>query len=64
LARQSVHGAGMKENASHRRHAMQMACTLPEGKEDVLMVLQVLKRLVELPGFWGDDEPEKPVVQS
>jgi hypothetical protein len=54
----------MKENASHRRHAMQMACTLPEGKEDVLMVLQVLKRLVELPGFWGDDEPEKPVVQS
>lgn len=46
----------MREEAWHRRHAIELAAQLPDGKEDALPVFQVLKRLVELPGFWEAPE--------
>lgn len=49
----------MKELPWHRRHAIMLAGQLPEGKEDALLILQAIKRLVELPGFWEGVEPEK-----
>ncbi len=48
----------MKEQSWHRRHAIQLGAQLPEGKEDALMVIQALTRLVTLPGFWDGVEPE------
>jgi hypothetical protein len=48
----------MKEQNWHRRHAIQLGAQLPEGKEDALMVIQALTRLVTLPGFWDGAEAE------
>jgi hypothetical protein len=48
----------MKEQNWHRRHAIQIASQLPEGKEDALLVLQAMTRLVMLPGFWDGVDPE------
>ena len=53
---------GMKENQRHRRHAIQIAGQLPDGKEDALLILQVMTRLVSLPGFWNGEPEEKPVL--
>lgn len=36
----------------HRRHAIQIAAQLPEGREDALLVLDLARKLVE--EFLGD----------
>jgi hypothetical protein len=41
---------GRKENPWHRRHAIQLAAQLPEGRGDALLVLDAARRLVAL-GF-------------
>ncbi|OSJ22120.1 hypothetical protein BSZ19_46885 [Bradyrhizobium japonicum] len=49
----------MKQDAWHRRHAIQIVAALPEGSEDALMVLRLATQLVT--GFLADDEPtQKP----
>ncbi|MFG3593303.1 hypothetical protein [Bradyrhizobium sp. RDI18] len=48
----------MKEQPWHRRHAIQLAGELPESRGDALAILDAVRRLVTLPGFW-DGEPEK-----
>lgn len=48
----------MKEQPWHRRQAIVIASQLPESKEDAILVLNSVRRLVTLPGFW-DGEPEK-----
>lgn len=36
---------------------------LPDGKEDALLILQALRRMVELPGFWeAPSEAGKPTA--
>jgi hypothetical protein len=52
----------MKKNQEHRRHAIQLAGSLPQGKEDALLVLQAMTRLVMLPGFWSGEIEEKPAL--
>jgi hypothetical protein len=44
----------------HRRHAIQIACALPETTEDALIVLRLATELVE--GFLADDKPEPAKV--
>jgi hypothetical protein len=41
----------MKEKPWHRRHAIQLAAQLPEGREDALAILDAARRLVTLPGL-------------
>jgi hypothetical protein len=51
----------MKEENWHRRHAIQLASQLPEGREDALIILDAARRLVT--GFLADPETKKaPVV--
>ncbi|WP_439398291.1 hypothetical protein ACRQ5Q_13615 [Bradyrhizobium sp. PMVTL-01] len=38
--------------------------SVPTSGGQVLLVLQALKQLVELPGFWECDEPEKKPVAT
>ena len=52
----------MKEKNWHRRHALQLACQLPEDSEDALIVLRMATQLVT---DFLDDEPTKkpaPIV--
>jgi hypothetical protein len=49
-----------KEEAWHRRHAIQLAGQLPESKEDALAILDAVRRLVTLPGFWDGEPIRKP----
>jgi hypothetical protein len=51
-----------KEQPWHRRHAIQLAAQLPEGKEDALAVLDAARRLVMLPGFWDGEPGRKPAT--
>jgi hypothetical protein len=44
-------GQPAASNGIAKTHAIQLACSLPEDKKDALMVLQVLRRRVEMPGF-------------
>jgi hypothetical protein len=48
----------MKINADRRRHAIQVVCSLPEGTEDALIVLELARQLVE--GFLSGSQPPKP----
>jgi hypothetical protein len=41
---------------------VQLAAQLPEGKEDALLVLQAMTRLVMLPGFWDGEPEQKPAL--
>jgi hypothetical protein len=45
----------MKQNSWHRRHALQLACQLPEGNEDALIILRLATELVT--GFLAEPEP-------
>ncbi|MFB9264104.1 hypothetical protein ACFFWD_13125 [Bradyrhizobium erythrophlei] len=46
-----------KDLSHHRRHALQLACQLPEDSEDALIVLRLTTQLVT--DFLAVDEPEK-----
>ncbi|OSJ16831.1 hypothetical protein BST63_10605 [Bradyrhizobium canariense] len=49
----------MKPENWHRRHALQLACQLPEDSADALIVLRMATQLVT--GFLAEDErTEKP----
>jgi hypothetical protein len=49
----------MKEDLSHRRHAIQVVAGLPEEPEDALIVLRLATQLVT--GFLAGPEPtQKP----
>jgi hypothetical protein len=50
----------MKIEAWHRRHAIQVAASLPDGIEDALLVLELAKQLVE--SFLGAGQKSAPVV--
>jgi hypothetical protein len=50
----------MKIEAWHRRHAIQVAASLPETTEDALLVLELAKQLVE--GFLSGGQKSAPVV--
>jgi hypothetical protein len=50
-----------KVEAWHRRHAIQVAASLPETTEDALLVLELAKQLVD--GFLsGGAQKSAPVV--
>ena len=50
-----------KIEAWHRRHAIQVAASLPETTEDALLVLELAKQLVD--GFLsGEGQKSAPVV--
>jgi hypothetical protein len=49
----------MKEQPWHRRHAIMLAGQLPEGKEDALLILDAVRRIVTLPGFWDGVDPDE-----
>ena len=42
----------------HRRHALQLACQLPESRRDALLILEASRDLVE---NFIDPPPAKPV---
>jgi hypothetical protein len=46
------------------RHAIQLAGQLSEEREDALLVLQAMTRLVMLPGFWGGEPEKKPAATT
>jgi hypothetical protein len=49
----------MKDDISHRRHAIQVVAALPEDSRDALAVLRLATELVT--GFLADPEPtQKP----
>jgi hypothetical protein len=49
----------MKECNWHRRHALQVACMLPEEPDDALLVLRMATELVT--GFLAEPKPtQKP----
>ena len=53
----------MKENSSHRRHAIQLASQLPDGTEDAMIILRLMTQLVT--DFLDAPEPAQktaPVV--
>jgi hypothetical protein len=51
----------MRNDAEHRRHAIQVAASLPEAPEDALIVLRLATQLVT--DFLAVDEPaRKPAV--
>jgi hypothetical protein len=50
----------VKIEAWHRRHAIQVAASLPETIEDALLVLELAKQLVE--GFLSGGQKLAPVV--
>lgn len=53
----------MSPDAWHRRHAIQVAASLPDGIEDALLVLELAKQLVE--GFLsGDQRLERPLERE
>ncbi|QOZ17457.1 hypothetical protein XI02_22395 [Bradyrhizobium sp. CCBAU 21365] len=37
----------MKEQPWHRRHAVQLACQLPEDQEDALLIIRATERLID-----------------
>lgn len=45
--------------AWHRRHAIQVAASLPESPEDALAVLELARQLVE--GFLSGQRLERPL---
>lgn len=54
----------MKEHNWHRRHALQLACQLPEDSEDAPIVLRMATQLVT--GFLAepDEAPKAATVLS
>lgn len=53
----------MKKNNWHQRHAIMLAGQLPEKREDALLIIEAMTRLVLLPGFWeADDVEQKPAL--
>jgi hypothetical protein len=49
--------------AWHKRHAIQIAASLPETREDALIVLELARKLVE--GFlYAPQLPEAPVERE
>jgi len=51
----------MKIERWHRRHALQLACQLPDGRDDALAVLECLGDLVTT--FLQSDTPEPAKAQ-
>jgi hypothetical protein len=49
-----------KEEAWHRRHALQVACSLPDSPEDSLIILRLATQLVTDFMMQQSDEAQKP----
>lgn len=55
----------MKPTLDHRRHALQLACQLPEDATDALLILDAARELVEtflMPAGTTTDTPALTVV--
>jgi hypothetical protein len=53
----------LKEEAWHRRHALQVACALPEASEDALIILRLATQLVtDFMMQSGEAQKPTPVV--
>lgn len=53
-------GDGLMLDATHRRQALQLACQLPEKREDALKVLGYLSQLFD--GFMAPVQPARPLT--
>jgi hypothetical protein len=49
-----------KEEAWHRRHAVQLASQLPDDPEDAALIIAAVRRLLD--GFLTDEAVQKPLA--
>lgn len=50
----------MRDDLSHRRHAIQVVAALPEDPADALLVLELARQLVS--GFLSGNQPADPAL--